>query len=786
MLRNIDYPKTLEYSSDGVRLPIEFFLLTVPVCKRIDLKLGYFSSNAIRTLAYGFAQFIHNGGQLRIITNHFLSYNDKMLLAEEEETQNILEDRKIRNIIENDLEGLAEILKNGDTHFFNCLKYLLKNNRLEIIPVKLKPNKLAHYKQGIMDDGTSQVYFNGSCNFTYKGLIENGESMSIARSWGEESEKLKIKENVLTIDGICKKEDDFFEYLNNEQIITAINTNGGDKNLDELLEDELNLYMHLENHSKLSKIFTKCIQLFKQKVELEKQKINEESQKPKFPHQQGAREYQKIAFENWKNNKQQGLFAMATGTGKTITSLNCLLEIYKKTGYYKALILVPTITLVDQWEEECKKFNFNSIVKVCSKNSNWKNDIAGIQLQEKLSETERVSFVVISTYASFARTHIFTELNQLSTKTLLIADECHNMGSARILRLMPKVNFKRRIGLSATPERQFDDESNVKLFTFFNSQNGYTYEFPMKLAINGDKDKKIEPVLCRYYYYPHLVSLTNSEMDDYLKISLRIAKYFNPKKNGFDKNDPILTALLLARKRIIHKAFNKVSAFCEIINEQYEKKKNLKYSLVYVPEGNDPNDYFETDFYSVEDENRTEEDVDQLIKENTDESIIDIIQGGDSVHLIDVFTKAVRDVDKHITVRKFISDTNQKDNILEQFANGEIEVLTSMKCLDEGVDVPRAELAIFCASTGNPRQFVQRRGRILRRHTDKKFAYIHDLVVIPEVNVSSESYEMERNMLKKELERVNNFAVLSENSSHTVNVLLDTMNHYNLNLYHNE
>ena len=106
--------------------------------------------------------------------------------------------------------------------------------------------------------------------------------------------------------------------------------------------------------------------------------------------------------------------------------------------------------------------------------------------------------------------------------------------------------------------------------------------------------------------------------------------------------------------------------------------------------------------------------------------------------------------------------------------------------LDEWDDVPRAELAVFCSSTGNPRQFVQRRGRILRQHDDKQFAYIHDLVVIPEVNPDSDSYEMERNMLKKELERVYNFSLLSENNSHTVNVLLDTMNHYNLNLYNNE
>lgn len=172
MLQNITCPKTLEYTSDGDYLPIEFFMLAIPLCKRIDLKPGCFSSNAIRTLAYGFAQFIYNGVHLRIITNHFLSYKDKMLLANENETAHIVEEKEIKNIVENDIEGLADILKMGDQHLFNCLKFLLKNNRLELIPVKLKPDKLAHYKQGIMDDGMNQVYFNGSSNFTHKGPTE--------------------------------------------------------------------------------------------------------------------------------------------------------------------------------------------------------------------------------------------------------------------------------------------------------------------------------------------------------------------------------------------------------------------------------------------------------------------------------------------------------------------------------------------------------------------------------------------------------------------------------------
>jgi superfamily II DNA or RNA helicase len=420
---------------------------------------------------------------------------------------------------------------------------------------------------------------------------------------------------------------------------------------------------------------------------------------------------------------------------------------------------------VNQWENECKKFNFNLIVKVNSK-SRWKNDFAAILTREKLSKTEQVSYIVISTYASFARENIFNELNQLSPKTLLIADECHNMGSGSLLKLLPEVNCKRRIGLSATPERQFDEEGTKKIFSFFNSENNYTYEFSMKLAINGDIEKEIKPVLCRYYYYPHLVTLTESEMRDYKELSTKISKFFNSSTDSFNIS-PILTALLLARKRIVHKAFNKVSAFSEILEKQYKLKGSLKYTLVYVPEGNDPNDYFEVEEISENDDLDYEVDI-------------------DAVHLIDVYTQAVKNINDRTTIKQFVSGTNNKEEILEQFASGDIDVLTSMKCLDEGVDVPRAELAIFCASTGNPRQFVQRRGRILRQHEDKKYAYIHDLVVIPEINAGSDNYNLERSMLKKELERVNNFALLSENSSHTIDVLFDTMNHYNLNLYNNE
>ena len=125
----------------------------------------------------------------------------------------------------------------------------------------------------------------------------------------------------------------------------------------------------------------------------------------------------------------------------------------------------------------------------------------------------------------------------------------------------------------------------------------------------------------------------------------------------------------------------------------------------------------------------------------------------DEIKLINEYTREVSAIDSSIMVKQYTSSSVKRDEVIKGFSDGEIDVLTSMKCLDEGVDVPRAELAIFCASTGNPRQFIQRRGRVLRTHDDKVFAVIHDLVVVPETNDES-TYEMEKNMIKSEIERV--------------------------------
>lgn len=739
MLYEVDWAEDGTYRPGEYYSPEKFFNDGLRNSDEFDLQLGYFSSAAISVLAEGFATFIANGGRMRLVINQIVSEADKKAINKG------VNGTVIDCFDLTDFESLRQTFDEYQQQFFDCLAFLIHHKRIDIRIIRPRNRKgIAHTKSGQFRDGDSVTSFTGSANFTISGLFNNLEEIKIDRS---DSLDVMIRKRIQNqreeFDAIMNRQKNGIEYLSADKLETAITTSFKDKDIDELLDVE----------RKLKRI----------KAEKEARKMNEEKvgvhdeeyeSMPHFPYPSGPRDYQKQAFENWKNNKQRGLFAMATGTGKTITSLNCLLEIYKRKGYYKAIILVPTKTLVEQWVEECRKFNFKNIYKVYSRNRRWKDEIEALHMKEAFNYSDGDdSFIIISTYASFARANVFNTLNGFSmSQTLLIADEAHNMGAGRILDRLDGIKYLRRIGLSATPNRQYDDAANNRLADFFGSEKGFTFEYSMREAIDNG-------FLCRYYYYPHVVYLDDEEMAEYIKISLQLAKFFNYDSSSFPQGDDILMALLLKRKRIIHKAKNKEETFRNILKQRHEEKGNLKYTLVYVPEGNKPDET--SDVFDVED----------VVGE--DET---------SQHLIDRYTEIVKSISRTTTVREFTSSSKNRNKILEDFANGDLEVLTSMKCLDEGVDVPRSEMAIFCASTGNPRQFIQRRGRILRKHKDKYHAVIHDLIVAPMINSASESYNMERKLLEMEMRRVRDFASLSENADFTYTELDDITTYYNITI----
>lgn len=731
MLKDCDWSLDRDYKTGSENEPLQFYLDGLANSNEFSLLLGYFSSSAINLLSVGFATFISKGGKMKMVINHLLSAKDKEAISRVEENPN-----EIKVFDLTDIVSLGRVLDDYDTHFFECLAYLIAEKRIEIKVIKPKTGKgIAHYKSGVFSDGQDSVGYKASCNFTYYGLSENIEELEAFLSWENGRSNKLIKRQLKLIDDYFTEKDEDVEYIPVSEIEVALKDRFGKKDINELIVQEEQLLkkkMSLISNPKLKKTITK---LFSE-IEIIRRT-------PRFPYSEGPREYQINAYNSWVANNYKGMFAMATGTGKTITSLNCLLNEYKRTGIYRAIITVPTTALVEQWKKECAKFNFKNVITVSSK-ENWDNNLAFFNTASKLIDT---SYIVIVTYASLPRPKFQSYFTQLPKDTILIADETHNLGSQGLLRLLPNIHLEKRIGLSATPHRKFDETGNQAIQEFFDDEPPYIVSYSMEEALNVGW-------LCKYTYHPHIVKLTDPEMKKYKELSLQLLRMgLFDKNTGAFRSTPEIEKKLLERKRIIHKAANKLETFKAILRSEFDKRENLKYTLIYVPEGVEAN-YEDTD-YSVE----------------TDEEN----------RLINEYTRAVSQTDDSVMVKQFTANSTNREEILKNFEQSKIHVLTSMKCLDEGVDVPRSELAIFCASTGNPRQFIQRRGRVLRLHKDKIHATIHDLVVVPEVSDES-TFEMEKGLVKKELERVVDFANLAMNKTDTYERLKNVLDYYSLNL----
>ncbi|MBK8489226.1 MAG: DEAD/DEAH box helicase family protein [Bacteroidetes bacterium] len=668
-----------------------------------------------------------------MVINHLLSEKDKEAIQKAENKDGT---SKIFDLT--DIVSLGKTLDDYDKHFFECLAYLISERRIEIKVIKPKNGKgIAHYKSGVFSDGENYVGYKASCNFTLFGLSENLEELEAFLSWENGRSHKLIKKQLRNINDYFNEKDDDVEYVSTSEIEVAIRDRFGKKNIDELIVQEGVLLKKKMNLIKNKKLKETILKLYDD--------IDKTRRSPKFPNNGKPREYQKEAYQNWVKNNYSGVFAMATGTGKTITSMNCVLNEFQKTKNYKAIILVPTLVLVEQWKNEAKNFNFTNIITVSSKNASWKQTLT--ELKTKDSFGVSTSYIVIATYKSFTSDKFQDFVKDLSADEIFIADEAHNIGAGNVKSKLALLKIKKRIGLSATPKRTYDPDGTKDIEAFFNDAEPFTYNFSMERAIE-------ENILCQYYYFPRLVSLQEDEMKEYNDISLRLARLFQ-KVEQDETAKKQYEILLMQRKSIIHKAKNKFDAFREIISGIIKSETGLKYILVYAPEGYHSDDNFiEEEFPELE---------------------------GDS-RIIDFYSNIVRSISPNTHVAQYTSKSDDKGNLLQSFENGKIDVLLSMKCLDEGVDVPRTEQAIFCSSSGNPRQFIQRRGRILRKHPDKKFAKIYDLVVIPMVAYGSPNFDSERKLVQKELERVVHFAYMAINKYEAIEGLKKICEYYDLNL----
>ena len=557
--------------------------------------------------------------------------------------------------------------------------------------------------------------FSGSLNFTASALLsKNIEAISCATSWsgGEE----QIAEYETLFNRFFNGQDSDIKVYDASEFKRELVRSFPPKDVSALLEEE-----------------QECIRAYSENYDIISN--SKSTDEPHFPYPSGAFDYQIEAYQNWCKKGYGGIFAMATGTGKTITSLNCVLEEYKKSGVYKILILVPTIDLVNQWAHEVSLFNYKNIYIVNS-GTNWKVKLN--ELKEDFEWGIENNFVIISTYASFVDTTFQKLVNALSDdRMILIADEAHNVGAPSVKKAFESLKIAKRIALSATPNRAFDEESTADIERLFRDSYPYCYSFSMEQAINADR-------LMHYLYFPRIVYLEDEEMEKYQMYTRMLLKYYDPTKKALKENTEVKN-LLMQRKRILHKAHDKYRVFEGVIDELVQKDLT-RYCFVYAPEGFDIHD--------------------------NQERIIENLQ------------QFVNDKYPHIKTNSLLGGDSRRKEKIMAFQDGYIDMLFAMKCLDEGVDVPRTEVGIFTSSTGNPRQFIQRRGRLLRKHKDKKFATIYDLIVVTNFNYNRDpsTFELERSLVKGEMTRVAYFASLASNYHEIADTLSEIADYYELEL----
>ncbi|MEJ1935202.1 DNA phosphorothioation system restriction enzyme [Nostoc sp. NIES-2111] len=453
---------------------------------------------------------------------------------------------------------------------------------------------------------------------------------------------------------------------------------------------------------------------------------------PRMPLSVQLRQYQRQAMTNWFANNGRGTLKMATGSGKTITALAIACELYQQINLQVLLVVCPYRHLVAQWARECEKFNLQPILAFENLRS-WQSQLS-TQLYNLRSGSQ--SFVtVITTNSTLIGDGFQSQLKYFPAKTFIVGDEAHNLGAPKLEESLPR-RVGLRLALSATPERYFDDDGTQSLFDYFGPV--LQPEFTLRDAI-------AQGALVHYLYYPILVELTEAESIAYLKLTKRIGRslLYKEKNNGespnFEDNED-LKPLLMQRARLIGAAQNKLKALRQLM----ATRRETTHTLFYCSDG------------SLEIGQRSS--LHQL-------KAVAKILGGELGYKISTYTAQ--------------TSLQEREILRRQFENGELQGLVAIRCLDEGVDIPAIQTAVILSSSGNPRQFIQRRGRVLRPHPNKKRAAIYDMIVLPP-DLDRETIEVERNLLIKELRRFVEFADLADNAGEARIKLLDLQKRYGL------
>ncbi len=443
------------------------------------------------------------------------------------------------------------------------------------------------------------------------------------------------------------------------------------------------------------------------------------------------REYQKDAVSGWINQNYQGIFSMSTGSGKSYTALACMVDLAKKLEEKLAVFIVcPYIHLVGQWEEDEVNWACTPIIAHSkSPDKNWEQTLIKAYKRFRNSEKPFVCITTNDTFASEKIQNIITRFNE-EQNVLLIVDEAHNFGSKRLSELLPE-NIKYRIALSATIKRHMDKQGTDKLFNYFGNE-----------CIVYDLERAIKDgALCKYKYYPIPVVLEMDELEEYSELTEKIKK-FVIEENGKIKISEEGKLLVFKRSRLLAKARQKIPTLLKLM----EKYKDDNSILVY-----------------------------------SGASTMEKSETGELTKMIDEVTDSIKK-SLDMRVHKFTAEEtlDERQEIKHYFEKGLYQVITAIKCLDEGVNIPGIKTAFIMSSSRNPKEFIQRRGRLLRRSKNKKYAEIYDFITLPRdlSDVVYGDYESDRTIILGELFRMNEFAKLAENRNKTEVLITEIMNAY--------
>lgn len=454
------------------------------------------------------------------------------------------------------------------------------------------------------------------------------------------------------------------------------------------------------------------------------------------PKEVALMDYQKEAILKWRDQKYTGIYDMATGTGKTYTALGSIEYLARELDYEIAVfILCPYVHLVGQWEEDVTAWGVNPIIAHSqSPDRQWEKHLVDAY---KRFRSLKKPFLCITTNDTYMGNKVQPIIQNIkdNMNVLLIVDEAHNIGAKRISQFL-KQDIKYRLALSATIERYRDKSGTDIIFNYFKNR---CIEYTLDKAIEEGK------ALCSYEYHVIYSFLSPQELDKYNQITKELKKYVKY-ENGVRKYTKAGQVKLFERKRILAGAKDKV----ELLKEAIMPYKNDKYILVYCGAAN----MYDEDTETYEK---------QILKVNK-----------------------MLETELGMDVHKFTAEENAEQRVMikECFARGMYQVLTAIKCLDEGVNIPNIRTAFILSSSQNPKEFVQRRGRLLRKAKGKDKAIIYDFVTLPRTfgSIHYGDFEADRSIVVGEMIRVKEFAEAALNKAEGLNVIDEIQKAYGVSL----